>query len=323
MKPPVAAHETLSIEIDEAHAGLRLDHALSRLAGLSRNHIQQLLRDGHIRADTPDLKPARRVAADEVFYISIPRPRPLHLEPEAYELDILYEDNHLLVVNKPAGMAVHPGAGHSRGTLVHALLHHCPDLPGINGVERPGIVHRLDKDTSGALVVAKTEAAHHGLTALFARHDIQREYLAWCRGAPAWGRKRIDLAIGRHPRQRQKMSVRPSGKTAITDVVVEHRYGHLCRVRLTLQTGRTHQIRVHLSHLGMPILGDRTYARAYHPSARVPEPARGAIIALQRQALHAEVLGFIHPVSGEQVACRAPLPADLQRLSEALDESFG
>ncbi len=323
MKPLVAPHETLTIEIDEAHAGLRLDHALSRLSGLSRTHVQLLLRDGHVQGAPPPLKPSRKTALGETFHISVPAPKPLSLAPEACALDILYEDEHLLVVNKPAGMAVHPGAGHSRGTLVHALLHHCPDLPGINGVERPGIVHRLDKDTSGALVVAKTETAHHALTTLFARHDIRREYLAWCRGTPTWGRKRIDLAIGRHPRQRQKMHVHPAGRTAITDVVVERRYGHFCRARLTLHTGRTHQIRVHLSHLGMPILGDHTYARAYHPSGRVPEPARGAIIALQRQALHAEVLGFTHPVSGEQVVCRAPLPADLQQLSEALDHSFG
>jgi len=322
MKSAPDQPESLTIEIDKAHAGLRLDHALSRLSGVSRNHIQQLLRDGQIRGRTSDLKPARRVVEDEVFHISFPRPRPLHLEPEAHELDILYEDAHLLVVNKPAGMPVHPGAGHATGTLVHALLHHCPGLPGINGVERPGIVHRLDKDTSGALVVAKTEAAHHGLVALFARHDIRREYLAWCRGAPAWTRKRIDLAIGRHPHHRQKMSVRASGRPAITECMVERRYDMFCRVRLMLHTGRTHQIRVHLSHLGMPILGDHTYARAFHPSDRIPEPARTAIAALTHQALHAEVLGFLHPVTGGPIDCHAPLPDDLRHLSGALEAGY-
>ncbi len=323
MKPATARSETLTFEIDKAHAGLRLDHALSLLSGLSRNHVQHLLRDGHVRGQSAVLKPSRKVVTGECFHITLPHPRPLHLEPEAHELDILYEDAHLLVVNKLAGMAVHPGAGHATGTLVHALLHHCPDLPGINGIERPGIVHRLDKDTSGALVVAKTEAAHHGLVALFARHDIRREYLAWCRGTPNWTKRRIDLAIGRHPQHRQKMSVRTSGRPAVTVCVVEHRYDMFCRVRLTLHTGRTHQIRVHLSHLGMPILGDHTYARAFHPSERVPEPARNAIAALQRQALHAEALGFTHPITGKEITCLAPLPDDLRHLSEALEAGYG
>jgi len=319
VRAETAAPEPLTVEIDSSHAGLRLDHALAQLTGLSRNHIQHLLHDHHIRGISPDLKAAQKVAAGDTYRIVLPAPEPLNLEPEACTLDILYEDEHLLVINKPAGMVVHPGAGHSRGTLVHALLHHCPELPGINGIQRPGIVHRLDKDTSGSLVVVKTEAALHGLVKLFTSHDINRQYLAWCRGAPGWGHKRINLAIGRHPGHRKKMSVSVSGKPAVTDVLIERRYGTLCRARLTLHTGRTHQIRVHLSHLGMPILGDTVYARAFSPAGSVPEPARSAITALGRQALHAEVLEFRHPVTGRQIDCRAPLPGDLQRLSDALE----
>lgn len=315
--------EPLTIEIGSPHTGLRLDHALSQLTGLSRNHIQHLLRGHHIEGSCPILKAAQKVMAGDTYRLILPPPEPLNLEPEAFELDILYEDEHLLVINKPAGMVVHPGAGHSRGTLVHALLHHCPTLPGINGIERPGIVHRLDKDTSGSLVVAKTEAAHRGLAELFASHEINRQYLAWCRGAPDWTHKHIDMAIGRHPKNRQKMSISASGKPAITDILVEHRYGAFCRVRLTLHTGRTHQIRVHLSHLGMPVLGDNTYGRAFRPGVNVPEPSRSAIPVLGRQALHAEVLGFSHPATGRQIDCRAPLPDDLQHLSDALDASYG
>lgn len=315
----------LTVEIGEDHAGSRLDHALVQLTGISRSHLQQLLRDGCVRKDDqPVTKPSAKVEVGALYHLTVPEPEGLNLEPEPIELDILFEDEHLLVVNKPPGMVVHPSHGHDSGTLVHALLHHCPNLPGINGVERPGIVHRLDRDTSGSLVIAKSEAAHRALSEMFAAHDIDRQYLAWCRGAPNWQERRVEEAIGRHPQQRKKMSVRDDGKRAVTDVAVEQRYdGDFCRMRLTLHTGRTHQIRVHLSHLRLPILGDRVYARSFSPSERVPEPARSAIFNLKRQALHAEVLGFAHPVTGEAVRCIAPLPNDLSTLSSALDEAYG
>ena len=221
-------------------------------------------------------------------------------------------------------MFSNPHAAHGwHGTLVHALLHHCPKLPGINGVERPGIVHRIDKDTSGSLVVAKTELAHQRLVEMFARHDIRREYLAWCRGTPLWNEQRIELPIARHPQQRQKMSVQPHGKPAITIARVEARYRRdFSRLRLSLHTGRTHQIRVHLSHHQIPILGDAVYARSYRPGSNIPDAARQAILALNRQALHAEILGMDHPISGEPLLFTAPLPDDLARLSSALDLAY-
>lgn len=319
----------LIITIDEHQPGKRLDSVLTEASGLSRSHIQKLLRDSHIKrmvkAGALQLvtQASTRVHEGEQYLVNIPPSEPLKLEPEDIALDILFEDDDLIVLNKPAGMVVHPSHGHDCGTLVHGLLHHCPDLPGINGVERPGIVHRLDKDTSGSLVVAKSERAHRGLSELFASHELDRQYLAWCRGAPRWSELRIEQPIGRHPQQRQRMAVRMNGKEAITDASVEHFYGPFCQLRLTLHTGRTHQIRVHLAHERLPILGDPVYARNYHPGNNIPQPTRDAIISLGRQALHAELLAFKHPVSGEYLSFKAPLPADLMRLSDALKRNYG
>ena len=309
--------------------GKRLDHVLTTASGLSRNHIQQLLRDGCIEkiikagVQQTVTQASARVREGELYLITLPPSEPLKLEPEDIALDILFEDDDLIVVNKPAGMVVHPSHGHDRGTLVHALLHHCPDLPGINGVERPGIVHRLDKDTSGSLVIAKSERAHRGLSELFASHKLDRQYLAWCRGAPRWSERRIEQPIGRDPQHRQRMAVRMNGKEAVTDAAVEHFYGPFSQLRLTLHTGRTHQIRVHLSHERLPILGDPVYARNYHPGNNIPQPTRDAIISLKRQALHAELLAFKHPISGEHLSFTAPLPADLMQLSDALKKNYG
>ena len=327
MSEPVTDQQ-LSVTIDSMLDGKRLDAALAAASGLSRNHIQQLLREGHVRMEVRGgekqvEQASTRAREGETYRLDLPPSEPLQLVPEEIELDILFEDEHLLVINKPAGMVVHPSHGHDRGTLVHALLHHCNDLPGINGIERPGIVHRLDKDTSGSLVVAKSETAHRGLTELFARHDLTRQYLAWCRGAPRWSHLRIEQPIGRHPQQRQRMAVRAGGKMAITDAQVEHFYGPFSQLRLTLHTGRTHQIRVHLAHERLPILGDPLYARNYHPGSEIPEPTRSAIEALNRQALHAELLAFSHPISGEPLRFTAPLPADLVRLAEALKRNYG
>lgn len=323
MKGRNSAQASLSIHIDEAHSGQRLDHALAELSGLTRNRVQQLLRQGLVRGPTPNPKPSDKVQPGNRYELQLPPSQPPPLAPEAIPLDVLYEDEHLIVVNKPAGMVVHPAPGHATGTLVHALLHHCPDLPGINGVARPGIVHRLDKGTSGSLVVAKTEETQQALVAMFSRHDIERQYVAFCRGNPPWGSRRIEAPIGRHPHQRKKMGVVAGGRRACTDVAVEQRYGKFCRLRLTLHTGRTHQIRVHLAHLKLPILGDPTYARAYHAGRDVPQPARDAINALSRQALHAEVLGFVHPITGKPIRCYAPWPEDLKALADALEAAYG
>ncbi|MDQ6991300.1 MAG: RluA family pseudouridine synthase [Mariprofundaceae bacterium] len=303
--------------------GQRLDQALTKLTGLSRSRVKDLYQSGAIQAEhvSSPFKLSNMVYAHDVFLVTIADSRPMTLEPEDIALDILFEDDDLLVVNKPAGMVVHPSYGHDTGTLVHALLHHC-ELPGINGVERPGIVHRIDKDTSGSLVVAKTEAAHRGLAELFATHDIQREYIAWCKGVPRWQQQRIDKPLARHPQHRQKIAIIAHGKRAITDAQLEQSYNHqFSRLRLTLHTGRTHQIRVHLASENIPILADATYARQFNPSKKLAPMLRQALLSLSRQALHAEVLGFIHPITHENILCRAPLPDDLQQLNAALEGS--
>ncbi len=311
-----------SLIVPDTCRGQRLDQALAGLTPYSRSRLQALLRDGAVRLDGRAVKPSLRLSGGERITIELPPNAPLALHAEAIALDILYEDEELLVVNKPAGMVVHPSCGHHTGTLVHALLHHCPHLPGINGVERPGIVHRLDKDTSGSLVVAKTERAQRGLGELFQRHDLRREYLAWCRGCPSWGEKRIESTIGRHPRHRQKMAVLPDGgrgKLAITEARREACFdGLFSRLRLRLHTGRTHQIRVHLSAERLPILGDALYARAFQPAKHLSPDLRAALAVLSRQALHAEYIGFAHPCHGRWIECHAPLPEDLLRLDAAL-----
>ncbi|MDQ6998075.1 MAG: RluA family pseudouridine synthase [Mariprofundus sp.] len=320
-----SSHNILSFCIPEAQDGKRLDAALATLSGLSRNHIQQLLKSGHVCNISGKImqQPSLRVFEDDTYNVHIPPLEALNLEPEDIPLDILFEDEHIIVINKPAGMVVHPAHGHDRGTLVHALLFHCDTLSGINGMQRPGIVHRLDKDTSGSLVVAKSEIAHRQLSEMFAEHNLNRQYIAWCRGNPRWRQKCIELPIARHPQHRQKMAVNPNGKEAITNAQVEQLFGPFSRLRLTLHTGRTHQIRVHLSHELLPILGDPVYARSYNPASNIPDPTHSAITALKRQALHAELLEFEHPVSGEALSFRAPLPDDLNRLSQSLKKNYG
>ena len=325
-----ASGDILSFSIAEAQDGKRLDTVLTALSGLSRNHIQQLIKAGHVQNSSGKIisQASLRVHEDDMYSLRIPALETLNLEPENIPLDILFEDEHIIVINKAAGMVVHPAHGHDRGTLVHALLFHCDSLSGIslsgiNGMQRPGIVHRLDKDTSGSLVVAKSEAAHRQLAEMFAAHDLKRQYIAWCRGNPRWHEYCIDLPIARHPQHRQKMAVNPNGKAAITHAQVEQLFGPFSQLRLTLHTGRTHQIRVHLSHQKLPILGDPVYARSYNPASNIPNPTHDAITSLKRQALHAQLLEFKHPISGEALSFRAPLPDDLQRLAHALQENYG
>ncbi|MDX8390749.1 MAG: RluA family pseudouridine synthase [Mariprofundaceae bacterium] len=312
--------ELLHFTIGQDQDGLRLDQALANLSGFSRTRTQQLMKDGCVIG--AESKASIRVKIGDHFQIALPPTTELSLEPENIPLDILYEDDHLLVVNKAAGIVVHPSFGHGSGTLVHALLYHCPNLPGINGIERPGIVHRLDQGTSGSLVVAKSEVAHRKLTEMFSQHDIDRQYLAWCRSAPNWLEQRIETMLGRHPKQRKKMAVVGRGKEAITDAKLEKQFvtGDFCRLRLTLHTGRTHQIRVHLAHLNLPIIGDPLYGRSFRPKKTVAEPLRDAMLAMQYQALHAEVLGFQHPISGESILCKAPLPEALTSLNNAFEK---
>jgi 23S rRNA pseudouridine1911/1915/1917 synthase len=309
-----------------ASASGRIDKALAELAqGLSRARIQQLMAEGAVSLDGREiLDPSEKAKPGAVYEILFPAPLPADPQPEAIPLTVLYEDEHLIVIDKPPGMAAHPAPGTPSGTLVNALLAHCAgSLSGIGGVARPGIVHRLDKDTSGVMVAAKTDAAHQGLAALFAAHDIERVYVALTRGAPTPAAATIATLIGRARFDRQRMAVLPSGgREAVTHYRVQQRFGPddkplAARVACTLETGRTHQIRVHLAHKGSPVLCDPVYGSAL-PTA----PVRTAIAeaGIVRQALHAAVLGFVHPVTGEALRFETPLPDDMARLEEALSE---
>ena len=318
-----AQGETLEVTLGEEAAGVRLDKALADAApGLSRARLQALMDEGAVSFEGGPVGSGSARARPGLYRIDIPAPAPDRAEPEDIPLTVLFEDEHLIVVDKPAGMAVHPAPGSQRGTLVAALLHHCAGrLSGIGGVARPGIVHRLDKDTSGVMVAAKTDAAHQGLAALFARHDLERKYVALTRGAPEPRRGRIETRIGRSPHDRKKMAVLKSGgREAVTDYAVERTFGPAARplaarVGCRLHTGRTHQIRVHLASRGAPCLGDPVYG-----SGQPARPVREAVEAagLRRQALHAAVLGFVHPVSGEALRFETPPPADMAALEAML-----
>jgi 23S rRNA pseudouridine1911/1915/1917 synthase len=317
-------------EVLEAHIdapGVRLDKALAEaFPTLSRARLQALLAAGAVSRDGQILTGGSTKAQPGLYAVALPPVAPADPQPEAIPLTVLFEDADLIVIDKPAGMAAHPAPGCETGTLVNALLAHCGDsLSGIGGVARPGIVHRLDKDTSGVMVAAKTDRAHAGLSALFATHDIERTYIALTRGAPSPSRGRIETRIGRSSGDRKKMAVlRAGGREAVTDYLVQTTFGQpakaggaplAARVACTLHTGRTHQIRVHLSSKGSPILGDATYGSG-SPAA----PVRAAIAqaGLTRQALHAAVLGFVHPVTGEPLRFETAPPADMQTLEALL-----
>jgi len=309
--------------------GVRLDKALAdAFPGLSRARLQALLAEGAVRRDGQPVAGGSAKAAPGLYTVTLPPVAPAAPQPEAIPLTVLFEDADLIVIDKPAGMAAHPAPGSETGTLVNALLHHCGDsLSGIGGVARPGIVHRLDKDTSGVMVAAKSDRAHAGLSALFAAHDIERTYIALTRGAPSPAKGRIESLIGRSSSDRKKMAVlRSGGRNAITDYVVETVFGAparpgaapmAARVACTLHTGRTHQIRVHLASKGAPILGDPVYGSG-SPAA----PVRAAIAdaGLKRQALHAAVLGFVHPVTGEALRFETTPPEDLRALEQRLSQ---
>jgi 23S rRNA pseudouridine1911/1915/1917 synthase len=329
-----------------ADHGQRLDKVLAaHIPSMSRARLQALIRDGRTAVGgrvATDPKTAVR-EGDELI-VDIPEAKPSTLEGEAIPLDILYEDDSLLVIDKPAGLAVHPGAGHATGTLVHALIAHCGEsLSGIGGVQRPGIVHRLDKDTSGVMVVAKTDRAHRGLAAQFADHgrsgDLRREYLALVWGEPHPRVGRIETQLARHPASRVKMAVVQSGgRHAITHYAVEAEFADpdslrdrkrtmktgnrplMSLVRCRLETGRTHQVRVHLAFKGTPLIGDPLYGQGQSSRIRaLPERAKGAIMTLNRQALHAAVLAFRHPVTGRMMTFERGIPKDMRVIVSALE----
>ncbi len=298
--------------VSEAHAGERLDRALATLAGIARAQAQRWIEDARVRVNDAPGRASQKLAAGDRVFADPPDATPSELAPESIPLTILHQDEALVVIDKPAGLVVHPAPGHSQGTLVNALLHHVRDLAGIGGVARPGIVHRLDRGTSGVMVVAKTDAAHLALSQQFHDHTIERVYVAFARGAPAQDEGRIERAIGRHPSDRKRMSiVTKRGRAAATRWRVLRRFPKSGAVKLEIrpETGRTHQIRVHLAAHNLPLLGDETYGQA----------AGGAFArALSRPALHAALLGFVHPTTGETLRFEAPLPADLVALEEVL-----
>jgi 23S rRNA pseudouridine1911/1915/1917 synthase len=301
--------------IDEERADQRVDQAVAELTGTSRSQAGRWIKDGHVElAGEPCTRASRKVRIGDILDVDRPEPEAWDVAPEAIPLDIVFEDEHLVVVDKPAGLVVHPAPGHRTGTLVNALLHHCHDLAGVGDALRPGIVHRLDQGTTGILVVAKDDATHRGLAAQFEDHSIERVYRAIARGAPKSTEGRVDQPIGRHPGDRKRMSVRArSGRRAVTNWRVIERFGtsHHAWLELRPETGRTHQIRVHLASIGLPLAGDRVYGRARAKSA-------GGLPTLERPALHAASLGFVHPARGERLHFESPLPADLEALLAAL-----
>jgi len=315
--------EERTITLSPAQADGRLDKALAAvLTDISRARLQALIAAGALSRDGTTVTNTSHAATPGDYTLIIPPLAAAEPLPEAIPLTVLYEDAHLIVIDKPAGMAAHPAPGSQTGTLVNALLAHCgASLSGIGGVARPGIVHRLDKDTSGVMVAAKTDAAHAGLSALFAAHDIDRIYIALTRGAPSPAKGTIETRIGRSPHDRKKMAVlRGGGREATTHYRVETPFGPAerpaaARVACTLETGRTHQIRVHLAAKGSPVLGDPLYG-AGAPTTAVREAMK--IAGLNRQALHAAVLGFVHPITGETLRFETPPPRDMAALQTLL-----
>jgi 23S rRNA pseudouridine1911/1915/1917 synthase len=318
----------MELVVVAAADGMRLDAWLAgAIEHLGRNHAKRLIQGGHVAIGGRTIvEPKRPVKPGEAIVVDVPPAEKAEPEGEAIPLAIVYEDDVLIVIDKPAGLVVHPAAGNHTGTLVNALIAHCgATLSGIGGVARPGIVHRLDKDTTGLMVVAKTDRAHRGLAAQFADHGrtgpLVRGYLALVWGAPSRPQGTVDAPLGRSTRNREKIEIRRTGgREAITHYRVEEKYGPAERplaalVECQLETGRTHQIRVHLASLGHPVVGDRAHGSGFATkTALLPEPARALAAAFPRQALHAFLLGFEHPVTGEEMRFEAPLSADMDEL---------
>ena len=311
-------HTTVEIALDASHAGWRLDRALaSALPSLSRERLKVLTKAGALTRDNKAVRdPAIKVRGDERYTLALPDPQPAHNEPQEIPLPIVYEDEHLLVVDKPAGLVVHPAAGNRDGTLVNALLHHCGDsLSGIGGVARPGIVHRIDKDTSGLLVIAKHDKAHEGLAKQFAAHSIDRRYLAIVSGVPRQVEGSVDAPLARSPQNRKKIAIVAAGKgkRAVTHWRRLEILNDAALVECRLETGRTHQVRVHMASIGHPLVGDPVYGRGKSAHRKLLNQ-----LDFKRQALHAAHLGFIHPVTKGRLSFDSALPSDMQELFTAL-----
>src|SRR5215467_15854720 len=316
---------TETVTIAAQDIGLRLDRVLAaHIANMSRSHLKTLILDGQVMIAARTIRdPATIVKSGDVITVTLPPPEPASVKGEAMPLNIVYEDDSIVVIDKPKGLVVHPAAGHASGTLVNALIAHCgASLSGIGGVRRPGIVHRLDKDTTGLMVVAKTDRAHASLTRQFADHGrtgaMRRGYLAFVWGTPDRPRGTVDKPLGRHPHARDKMAVRADGREAITHWQKLETFAGAdgkavaSLLACELETGRTHQIRVHLAHIGHPLMGDQVYGPGFKTkAARLPKSAADSLVALGRQALHAYLLVIEHPTTGEVLEFRTELPADL------------
>ncbi|MGB4106489.1 MAG: RluA family pseudouridine synthase [Alphaproteobacteria bacterium] len=324
--------KTLRFEIEDGASRSRIDKVLGDLCGeeLSRTRVKALIEQGHVRLNGEECDtPSRKIKAGDVLEVDVPPPVAAEPGAENIALDVVYEDSDLLVINKPAGMVVHPGAGNYSGTLVNALLHrNANDLSGIGGVLRPGIVHRLDKETSGLMVAAKNDIAHRGLAEQLESRTLKRVYKALVLGVPFPHKGTVDLALGRHPASRIKMSVRrKGGKDAKTHYTVEKKFGkEFALVECRLETGRTHQIRVHMESLKHPLIGDPIYGpqdsalkAALKRGGWSPEAAK-VVLDFPRQALHAQFMSFIHPVSRERLDLEAPLPGDFVKILKSLDK---
>ena len=310
--------QTIDVRLAPAHAGWRLDRALAdAVPTLSRERLKSLIRSGAVEAaGQPVRDPATKVRGEEAFRVAVPEPTAAHNEPQDIPLKVVFEDEHLLVVDKPAGLVVHPAAGNLDGTLVNALLHHCGgSLSGIGGVARPGIVHRIDKDTSGLLVVAKSDVAHEGLARQFAAHLIDRRYLAIVNGVPRSAQGKIDAPLARSAANRKKIAIVEGsrGKRAVTHWRRLQPLRDAALVECRLETGRTHQVRVHMASIGHPLVGDPVYGRARKTHGKLLKE-----LQFHRQALHATALGFTHPVTKHRLSFSSPMPPDMQELFNAL-----
>src|SRR3954454_3585241 len=310
----MGGHQTIDVRLAPAYAGWRLDRALvAAVPILSRERLKALIRSGAVEAQGAAVRdPATKVKGDEVLKVAVPEPTPAHNEPQDIPLTMVFEDEHLLVVDKPAGLVVHPAAGTFDGTLVNALLHHCGgSLSGIGGVARPGIVHRIDKDTSGLLVVAKTDVAHEGLARQFAAHSIDRRYLAIVSGVPKANGGTVDAPLARSATNRKKIAIVEGarGKRAVTHWKRLNVVRNAALIECRLETGRTHQVRVHMASIGHPLVGDPVYGRSGKNHGKTLKQ-----LGFHRQALHAAELGFTHPVTKRALSFASPLPPDMQEL---------
>ncbi|MFB9325401.1 RluA family pseudouridine synthase [Paenibacillus aurantiacus] len=305
----IVGEEPIEFVVRGDEAGERLDKFVTENMyddSISRTQVQDWIKNADVLVNGRTVKPNYKIADADIIVVTVPEPQSAVIEPEAIPMDVVFEDSDVIVINKPRGMVVHPAPGHSSGTVVNALMHHCKDLSGINGVLRPGIVHRIDKDTSGLLMVAKNDLAHASLAAQLKEHSVTRKYIALVHGNVPHDQGTVDAPIGRDPKDRKLFTVTEKGsKHAVTHFMVVERFGDYTLMELQLETGRTHQIRVHMKYIGHPLAGDPVYGRS-------------KTIGLKGQALHAAVLGFVHPRTGEEMIFEAPVPADMEHELEVL-----